>query len=221
MTTPGLQGRKYDLGQAYQQVFGYVRPPYPIEAIRNGVTLLNPVGLVRGKVKALRGAFRLGSSLGPDYSFPTELAGFQLPNEPTIRITGGKKIIETKLTRLDAQGQLNRQNVLEEINLNNYRIRLRGIIMDDNNPDEYPEEIMLRIAEICTQSGSVSIKCPPLTTIWGISQIAIEDFDFHEVRGNPGVQGYDIIGYSDEYVNLEVIENNNQSAVVDESPETI
>lgn len=200
MTTGG-QGREYDLNQIYRDVFGHVRPPYPTVVLDSKTYGVSPVGTAR----ALRGAFSFASKLGADYTFPTKLNRYQLPNEPTIRITGGKSIIETKITRLDPVGGLNKQNVLEEINQNNFRLVIRGLIINEEDPDNYPEEAVRRIREILTAAGSVSID-NALTNMWGITQLAIEDFQFDEVRGNIAVQSYQIIGYSDEYVNLEVVE---------------
>ncbi len=199
--TPGQQGIQYDLSQVYTTFFGTLRPPYPTLVLDSKQVKLSPVGTAR----ALRGAFKFSSGIsGTEFSMPTKIAGYQLPNEPTIRIRGGKEIIETKITRLDPVGFLNRQNVLEEINLNNYNIRIRGLLINENDPDDYPEEQLRALREVVTQSGSVAIE-NAILTMWGITQIAIYDFDFPECRGM-AVQPYEIIGTSDELVDLELVE---------------
>jgi hypothetical protein len=199
--TPGERGRQYDLNEVYRTVFGYTRPVYPTLLIESGKVGYNPVGLF----KSLRGAFDFASSLGNDFALPTKLNGYQLPNEPTIRITGGKNIIETKLTRLDSFGKLNKANVLEEINQNNFRIRIQGIITNDEDPNDYPEQAVRQLSDIFLNSGSVKIE-NALCSLWGITSIAIENFDMREVRGGLSTQAYDIIGYSDEFVDLEIAE---------------
>lgn len=197
--TVGEQGVKYDLNQIYHQVFGYVRPPYPTLAIKSGTVGYNPVGTVR----ALRGVFNFSSGLGTAFTMPTKLNDFQLPNEPTIRITGSKNIIETKLTRLDPVGLVNKQNVLEEINLNNFRIMIQGIMINEDDPEDYPETQMRELRDILLTSGSVRIE-NALCSMWGISQVAFQDWDFKEVKGNIAVQAYSLVAYSDEFIDLEV-----------------
>jgi len=200
--TPGQRGSKYDLNEMYRNAFGHIRPPYPTVVAESRTVGLNPVGTVR----ALRGLFRFASGLGADYTMPTSLNGWQLPNEPIIRINASKDIKETKLTRLDSNGFINRQNVLEEINQNNYRIRLRGLLINEEDPDDYPEEQLRKLREIVLSAGSVTIN-NALTDMWGISRIAIEDFDLEELRGNISVQSYSIVGYSDSFVDLEMVDS--------------
>lgn len=197
----GEQGRQYDINDLYRQAFGHVRPPYPVLLAQSRQLGYSPVGLVR----SLRGAFSFSSKLGTELSMPTKLNDFQLPNEPTIRITGSKNIKQTKLTRLDAIGQINRQNVLEEINLNNFRVMIRGIIINEDDPTDYPEDAIRGLRDAVLASGSVRIE-NALCSLWGISMLAIEDFDMHELKGDISAQSYTLIGFSDEVVDLEVIE---------------
>jgi len=212
--TPGEHGRKYDLNEVYQKAFGHVRAPYPTVLLQSRELGINPLG----GLKALRGAFKFSSGLGTEFTLPTRLISkvsaapndpgwFQLPNEPTVSINGGNNLIETKLTRLDVNGQLNRQNVLEEINLNLFRIRIQGVLVNEENPEDYPEEQLIRLRDICLASGPKSID-NAITTMWGIQNIALEDFDFPAVKGNVAFQPYILIGYSDEVFELEVVETN-------------
>lgn len=186
----------YNPDAVYHQAFRHVRPPYP-NLVRESQTLgISPVGTVR----ALKGSFQLTSIMNTPFTMPTKLDDWQMPNEPTIELRGGKNIIETQLNRGDRV-----QNVLEEINLNNYEIRIRGVILNEEEFDLYPEADVRRLREICEKPGSVSIT-NGILNLFNINQVAIRDFDFFEVMGYAGAQAYELVLLSDTDFELEIIE---------------
>jgi hypothetical protein len=193
--TAGTTGEQYKLNQAYKQAFGHVRAPFPVLLAQTDSIGLSPVGTF----KALKGTFSLRSKLNTDYTLPTKLDGWQIPQEPTIGIRGSKNIIETQLNRGDRT-----KNVLEEINLNNYQVKIRGIILNEEDFDAYPDEAVRRLREICEKAGSISIE-NGLTTIWNITKVAIRDFDLFEVKGYLGAQAFEIDCISDEDFELELV----------------
>lgn len=195
--TIGNIGKQYDLNQVYKSAFGHARAPYPALLIESKTFGFSPVG----SLKALKGTFTLRSTLGAEYTLPTKLDGWQIPQEPTLSINGGKNIVETALNRGERT-----QNVLEEINLNNYRIRLRGVILNEEEFDVYPETSIRRLREICEKAGSVTIE-NGLTTIWNISKVAIKDFEMFEVKGYLGAQAFEIDLISDQDFELELIDD--------------
>lgn len=187
----------YNPNDVYNLAFRHVRPPYPNLARQSGGDIgISPVGTVR----ALKGSFNLTSIMNTPFTMPTKLDGWQMPNEPTIEIRGGKNIIETQLNRGDRV-----QNVLEEINLNNYEIRLRGVIINESEFDLYPEEDVRRLREICEKPGAVSIT-NGILNLFNINQVAIRDVELFEVRGYAGAQAYELVLLSDEDFELEIIE---------------
>lgn len=186
----------YNPAEVYQQAFRHVRPPYPNLVRESGTLGISPLGTVR----ALKGSFKLTSALNTIFTLPTKIDDWQMPNEPTIEIRGGKNIIETQLNRGDRV-----QNVLEEVNLNNYRIRIRGVILNEQEFDVYPEQDVRRLREICEKPGSVSI-VNGITALFNITQVAISDFDFFEVKGFAGAQAYELDLFSDTDFELELIE---------------
>lgn len=194
--TPGNIGKPYDVSQVYKSAFARSGIPYPTLAFQNPSLGIGPVGTI----KALKGSFSLKSKLNTEYALPIKIDGWQFPQEPLITIRGGKNIIETPLNRGDRV-----QNVIEEINLNNYQITIRGIILNETDFDAYPEEAVRRLREICEKPGSVSIE-NGLTTLWNISKVAIRDWDLREVVGYLGAQAFEIDCLSDEDFELDVVD---------------
>ena len=195
--TPGTTGPKYDTDKVYNTAFRHVRPPYPSLALQSGGLNLLPVG----SIKALKGSFSLKSTLNTEYTLPVKLDGWQMPQEPVIMIRGGKNIKETALNRGDRV-----QNVLEEMNLNNYQIRIHGVIINEVDFDAYPEEAVRRLREILEKAGSVSIE-NGLTSIWNITKVAFKDWEIRDVQGYIGAQAFEIDCLSDEDFELELVED--------------
>ena len=193
----GYVGTTYDLNQLFKNAFGYVRPPYPTLVLESKTVGVSPAGTA----KALRGAFNFSSKLGAEYTMPVALDGYQIPQEPSVFIQGSKNVIQTPLNRGDKT-----QNVLEEVNLNNYDIRINGIILNEDDFEEYPEDAVRRMRTICEKPGAIDID-NALTKIWGISKVQIVNFQFFEVRGYVGAQAFMIECLSDQDFELDYRDN--------------
>jgi hypothetical protein len=193
--TTGTISPQYNLDDVYKQAFGHVRPPFPNLIIESESFGISPAGTL----KAIKGTFNLRSKLNASYTMPTKLDGWQMPQEPTISIRGSKNIIETPLNR-----GVRTKNVLEEINLNNYQLKIKGIILNEDDFDAYPDADIRRLREICEKAGNVSIE-NALASIWNISKVAIKDWDMFEVKGYVGAQAFEIDLISDEDFELELI----------------
>lgn len=202
---------KYDPTRVYQQAFRHVRPPYPALALQSN-TLGLSVGL--GSIKALRGSFRLASKLGAEYTCPTKfkflgrnglLEEWQVPQEPSTSVRGGKNIVETQLTRFDSKSKKKiKRNVIEEIGLNNYRIQMRGVIINESDDDAYPYDAVATLRDVAEATGSVEIINWHVNQ-FGVSSIVIEDFDFFEINGFPNAQAFELSAIGDEAVELELV----------------
>lgn len=207
---PGETPPRYDAGQVYQLAFRHVRPPFPNLALQSD-TLGVSTGL--GTLKALRGSFRLKSKLGAEYTCPTKfkftgrngvLEEWQIPQEPSSSVRGGKNIIETPLTRFDANAKRKiKRNVIEEIGLNNYRIELRGVILNEDDDNDYPFDAVATLRDLVEATGSVEIINWHVNQ-FGVSQVVIEDFDFFEINGVPNAQAFELSLIGDEPIELEL-----------------
>ncbi len=195
-----MSADKFDLNQAYQTAFNHVRAPFPLLVAESKTYGISPVGTV----KALGSSFKLKTLIGTDFTAPTKIDDWQLPNEPTISIRSGKRVLDTQLNRLDpSSGKIERKNVLEEVGINNYEVRLRGVIYNDTDYDSYPEADVRRLREVIEKAGSVKIE-NGILTLFNIGRVAIVNYDFFEVRGYIGAQAYELILLQDENLSLEL-----------------
>jgi hypothetical protein len=189
--TVGRIPPKYNPNDVYP--LKHLQPPYPL--------LLAESGAIGVQVLP-NGAFNVRSTLGAIYELPTKLAGWQIPQEPLISIRGGKMVKETPLNRGRRV-----QNVIEEVNLNNYQVRISGLLQNEDEDFEmYPAEAVARLREIIETPGSIEIE-NQLTSIWGINKIVIVNIDFPEVDGNITNQPFELYCISDQNFELELIDS--------------
>jgi hypothetical protein len=210
-----VKGQQFNLVDLYRNVFGYKGVPFPAGGIS-----INPN--LRGKVDALisgtkfsdqsgviepfevEGDFAANAANGARLFMPIKLNGIQLQNEPLVELRGKKIIKKTNLTGEHRQGVTNKRGSVKElINIGDYKITIRGIVINEDS-ERYPETEMRVIRKIIEERKSVEIQCL-LTTIFNISLIAIEDSNFPVVPGMQHAQAYEIIGYSDEDFETELI----------------
>jgi hypothetical protein len=192
------ESRKYDMNELYRRAFGHVRPPYP--NLIQDLSGISPVG----SMKAFLSTFQKESMLGTEYTFPVKLARrgelWQLPGEATIAIRGGKKLIETPVTRSQEGRKKSIATVIEEVSMQAYEVRIRGILFTDD--ESYPEDQVRKIREIVEQLNSVEISCN-LTSLFNITRIAISDWRLFDVPGAQGqVQAYELTAKDDKEVDL-------------------
>ncbi len=147
----------------------------------------------------LNGSFNYRTPLGGSFRLPCRLDHrnlrdihlYQLPNEPIISVKGGKQITTTNIRRTSGIG-----TVKEERALKDFQITIKGIALNTEET-AYPTEQITRIKEICTAPGVVYIDCE-LTSLFGIHQLSIVDFDFpRSAEQNIIYQAYVIRAVSD------------------------
>jgi hypothetical protein len=94
--------------------------------------------------------------------------------------------------------------VKEEINTKDYIITIRGIIVNEKSND-YPKTEAGKLRAICEAQGSHKV-VNKLFTIFGIDQIAIENFNIFGIAGEQSQQAYQINAVSDRPVELVIRE---------------
>ncbi len=136
----------------------------------------------------------LGSNLwdinakGIPYFLPVELDGIKLPNT-LISISSKKRIIETPL--------IGRKGTVKElINIEDYEIMIRGVIVDEGI--SFPEEMIMNLEELYDKNEAVSLKCA-LTDIFlqEDDSVVIKSIRFPEMKGIEHAQAYEISCVSD------------------------
>jgi len=192
----------FNVRDLYQRAFGYTGLPFPGAGVRFGPNL-NPLGTLDSVLEQYRtrppapeqppyGSFERDSVLGSSYFMPIKINGFQLWNEPLVSISGQKKIITTAIS-----GSKRRGSVKEIITIEDYEVRIRGFIINDNDPDEYPQREVRQFRELYEINQAVSVDCL-LLSLFNITQIVLKSFDMPEMEGYPGMQAYSISAISDE-----------------------
>lgn len=183
-----IQPTKFNLLELYQRVFNYIGTPR---------ANLNPQAYIPGN-SLIWPDKKQGPTdlLGQPFFMPTKLDGYLLPNEPIIEIVGSKRIIETAID--DADGTFK-----EGFALDDYGITIRGIAIDDKNPEEYPWDIMRKIRSIYEKRQAIAID-NELTAMFNIEQIAIYDMRLIGEPGAESYQPYELICKSDKVFELEL-----------------
>ncbi|MBX2904995.1 MAG: hypothetical protein KF744_03095 [Taibaiella sp.] len=129
-------------------------------------------------------------------SFTSQKA-WQLPY-PVISIETTKTIVKTQLVE-------RRGTVKEQINISDYIITIRGLIIGD---DTFPEKDISTLRDIYERNTAISIQCL-LTDIFllrpdrsGSDQVVITDLKFPATGSSETVRPYELKLISDEIFNL-------------------
>lgn len=174
--------------ELYQRTFNYVGTPIPSA---------NPKAYIPGHSliwkEPVEGRTNM---LGVPYFLPVELDGYQLPNEPIITITGGKRIIETPIDDTDGTFK-------EGFALDDYSITIQGIAEVEGNPFEYPWEIVRKIRQLFEKRAAVSIN-NELTALFNIDRLVIYDLRLMGEPGSETYQPYELQCKSDKVYELEL-----------------
>lgn len=214
-----VKGKEYNLIDLYQRVFGFKGFPFPttginvnldprgkIDALISGTKFSDQSGVV--EPFELQGDFNPNAANGVRLFMPIKLDGVQLQNEPLVELRGKNMIKRTELTGEHREGVTNKRGTVKElINIDDYKITIRGIVIN-NEGEDYPEAEMRQIRKIVEARRSVSIECQ-LTNIFNITLMAIEDHHYPAVPGLQHAQGYEIVGYSDEDFESELLSQSN------------
>lgn len=177
--------RKYDLGDLFQRAFNFKVKKYEnLVAFKLQQELLNPKynpSVIDFEAAGL-------SVMGTKLFMPVELddavtyGKFKLPDEPIVEIARAKRIVRTEIDGMEGTFK-------ELFGMDDYRITIRGLAIQDDGTDNYPEKIVRSIRDFCEAPNEIKINCK-LTTIFRIDNIVITDYEFPPMEGFPGVQPF-------------------------------
>lgn len=174
--------------------FGFVGLPYTaLEAGSTVVAASAYTPMLVGGTDAERTGL-----LGTPIHLPCELGGMMLPNEPMIDIAGEKLIVKTPIDGNDG--------TFKELYSNgDLQVTIRGICVDQGDPDSYPEDQVRRLRNVINQKQHVRV-VNRLTALFGVEYLAIESWSFPAVPGELGMQGYELRCSSDRQFALNLRE---------------
>lgn len=127
--------------------------------------------------------------------FQLEEAGaedWQFPVEPMVSVNGQNILVRRHVSKGSVKG-----SIKERWTQDDYTVRIEGILMSEDG--KYPSADVTRLKNFC-EAGHVKVLCP-LLEIFGISHLAIENWDIPFTSGVTN-QNYTITAYSDDIYKL-------------------
>lgn len=182
---------RVNLLDIYAKAFGYVGKPWATANLNSYI----PFGSLFDKQEVPSFQVKQATLLGTALFMPCKLDGFQLPNEPIIEVSGGKRVIKTVIDGSDGTFK-------EQHSMDDYSVIIRGIAVSQDS-DEYPEKDVRKIRQLCEKKGNVTAVCQ-LLTFFGIDKLVIESFSFPAIEGAPGMQPYELTCISDKEFDIEL-----------------
>lgn len=188
---PKVEDVPSKLGRKQRKEYGRVgNSPYYSEDAITGREYYMPVEVNVGA--------ELAQAFGVQDQYGAYTGRWELPH-PIVSVTSRKTIVETALTE-------RRGTVKELINIMDYDITIRGLIVGKDN--EFPEEQIETLRSLYELNAAVRISSV-VTDIFllrpdrdGRDTVVIKSLDFPEVRGVKGVRGYVLNMVSDAPFNL-------------------
>jgi hypothetical protein len=169
----------FDIQQIFRDTWGYHPPVFDV---------------VRQPAQSMNRIDYFGKGLfGRPYFMPVKLGDVELPN-PVIRITNKKTIVETAMVGRTG-------TVKELISLEDYKIKIKGIIiMEDNS---YPEADIRKLHDLYKQNTSFPISSA-LTDIFltDDNKVVVTNITWPEMTGIQNVKTYEMDLVSDHPLEL-------------------
>lgn len=183
----------YRIDDLLQQAFGsQARPQYRSE---DQDTQPVPVSTYRQRPSDIT------SLLDVNIQMPISLGTLALPNEPLIEIAGGNRIKFTPVA-----GGRRKGTVKEIVAEDDYYLRIRGIIVNDDHI--YPAAEVLALRNLLAAKKSVPV-VNVVCRLMGITRVVFERWRFFDMEGVQGAQAYEILAVSDEELELTLIDELN------------
>lgn len=159
----------FDLSALYKNQFGDGGQPLPTGQVpaANGQAIRCPVTFSYG---------------GQSYTFQFE---------PMVSLQGRNVLIRNHPLKGRESG-----TVKEMWSADDYSIEIKGVVINENDDNRLPEEQLNAIRYFIELKRAIQVSSPYLT-LFGITQMAIETYDFPHTKGYAN-QAYVIRGYSDK-----------------------
>lgn len=119
-----------------------------------------------------------------------DFGGCQLPPTTLISVSRAKRIIKTEVAGRDG-------TVKELISQDDWKVQIKGFVINEDHPYEYPEDEVAKIKELSDVPVSITI-INDLCRYMGIHKVVLESIDLPAIEGFPGVQPFQIECSSDE-----------------------
>lgn len=184
-----------NLTSAYLRTFGFTALPYSALSTKTEVTEADAFDTEQDNAPRAEDTGLLGVPI----HLPCTIGDFRLPNEPMVELSSQRRIVTTDIDGNDGS--------FKELYSNgDMAVTIRGILVDDDNPDAYPEEQVRRLRNVLEARKHVKLT-NRLAAMWNIEHVAVESYSFPAVPGELGMQGYEIRALSDKEFALNLRES--------------
>lgn len=140
-----------------------------------------------------------GVRMGAVYFMPTSLGGLKLWNEPLVSIQSQKRIIKTVVA-----GSTRRGTVKELIAAEDYKISIKGVILNERNPEVYPASEVAKLRQLYERRDSVTIE-NEVCSLCKITRVVISSMTLGADEGYQGMQSYELVCESDNEFEYELL----------------
>ena len=198
---------QFNISSLFQQAFGVSRGmPYDENRIADQEfaeapkfpDALSGDSLEGNEFVNVRSAISANLPTGQRIFMPIKIGDLVLPNEPSISLVSRKNIVSTPLS-----GSTRRGTVKELINIEDWAITIRGIAINFDSKNYYPEDQVKGLNDLYKQNEALAIQCA-LTSLLGIYRVVIREFNLPEMVGIQHAQAYQFVLESDEDFILEL-----------------
>ena len=118
---------------------------------------------------------------------------YLFPNEPIVSIGMSKTIVKTATV-----GRDRKRSVKEFITINDETITIKGVCIDQFDPEVYPADQVKMINDLFEINAAVDVVDNAFFELFGIRSIVIEDLQWDEMIGESGMQTYSIRALGDD-----------------------
>lgn len=229
-SNPDFSTQGLNLYDLYRRIYGRIGMPFPLgrrqegdaeksqdfthqgvlEVVRNADDFELPA-VVKNSIEGfsevelykesgfVKGFSRVRGQLGSYYFMPTMIDDWQLPNEPLVSIQMQKRIVRTVVAGANRNG-----TVKELVSAEDAKINIKGLIINEQNPERYPEEEVRRMRQIFAKRAPLTIK-NKLCNLWGVNVVVVTQCQMEPEAGYQGVQPYTLTLESDTNFEFELL----------------
>jgi len=185
----------YDIPSLYVRFFGHIGFPYSKLSVDRKVTDADAFDAQEDNAPRAEES----GVLGVPIHMPCKLGDYRLPNEPLIELSTQRRIVMTDIDGNDGS--------FKELYSNgDYQVTIRGVLIDDEDPEAYPEDQVRALRNVLEERKHVAI-ANRLTAMFNIEHVAIESYSFPAGPGELGMQPYEIRALSDREFALNLRES--------------
>lgn len=137
---------------------------------------------------------RQSSLTGSLFVMPLKIGDYKFAIDPIISVSSSREIVRTIMPGFAG-------TIKEVISDDDYRITMRGLIINEDN-DDYPYEQVAELDALKKSTSALTVENKLLNLCFGVNQLVIESMEFEGAEGMQCMQTFVISALSDRDVEL-------------------